>query len=81
MLMIFYIVPTKVGERRILMNERILRETKIWKIFIVSSTLGIIGGVLDTVFDLTLAKVPQMVLDHQDLIPTLIFLGLLLVVN
>lgn len=63
------------------MKEKILRETKIWKIFIVSSIIGIIGGVLDTVFDLTLAKVPQMVLDHQDLIPTLIFLATLLVVN
>ena len=63
------------------MKEKILRDAKIWKIFVVSSLIGIIGGILDTIFDLTLARVPQMVLDHQELTTTLVFLGILLVVN
>lgn len=63
------------------MKEKILRETKIWKIFVISSLLGIIGGVLDTMYDLTISRIPQMVLDHQVLTPTLMMLGVLLIVD
>lgn len=61
--------------------NRILRNCPIWAIFIISSVLGLIGGVIDTVFDLRLSAIPQMIVDGENIIKSLIVITVLLIVS